>query len=122
MNHLFPRQAKFAARYAAHGVAERAAVEAGYSRRTARGSAARLLAYAGVRAEVARLAAATRNAAIADIVERKTFLTRVMRDAAESMPVRLRAAELLGRMEGDFLDNSPSLPIEVIVSRVPVAP
>ena len=53
---LTPRQAAFVAAYATHGIAERAAVEAGYSERTARGSAARLLANAGIKDELARIA------------------------------------------------------------------
>lgn len=55
MKELSPRQLAFAAAYAKHGVAERAAIEAGYGKKTARGSAQRLLANAGIRAEVERL-------------------------------------------------------------------
>ncbi|MCC7097174.1 MAG: hypothetical protein IT472_08350 [Thermomonas sp.] len=90
-------------------------MDAGYSERTARGSSARLLANAGIRAALERLAADTRCAAIADASERKAFLTRVMRDNTESMPAHLRATELLAKMEGDFLESAT--PVTVTVSR-----
>lgn len=67
MKDLTPRQAAFAAAYAKHGVAERAAVEAGYSKRTARAQAARLLANVGIKAEVARLQAKATAVAEVDV-------------------------------------------------------
>lgn len=60
---LTPRQLAFAHAYARCGVAETAAIEAGYSKATARGSADRLLANAGIRTEVDRLLAAAADKA-----------------------------------------------------------
>lgn len=105
MKTLTPRQTKFVAAYARCGVAERAAIEAGYSQRTARGSATRLLANAGVRAELDRLATAADARDIADLIERRHWWTSVMRDAQRDMKDRLRASELLGKSFGDFLDR-----------------
>lgn len=67
MKQLSPRQLAFAAAYAKHGVAERAAVEAGYSKATARSMAQRLLTNVGIRAEVDRLQSKATSAAEVDI-------------------------------------------------------
>lgn len=128
MKPLTPRQAAFAQAYARHGVAERAALEAGYSERTARGGAHRLLANVGIAAEVARLAQASRTATIADLIERKTWWTTLMRDGDADMKDRLRASELLGRADGDFIERreltgpgGTELPAPTIIIN-PVAP
>ncbi len=105
MRELSPRQLAFAAAYAKHGVAERAAVEAGYGKRTARAQGSRLLTNADIVAELGRLVRSTESATIADAVERKTFLTTTLRDAEGDMKDRLKACELLGKMEGDFLER-----------------
>lgn len=117
MKPLTPRQAAFAQAYARHGVAERAALEAGYSERTARGSAQRLLANAGIAAEVERLSKKTESAAVADATERREFWTAVMRNDEGDMKDRLKASELLGRTGGDFIDrvdNSGAVTITVV--------
>lgn len=100
MDKLTPRQRAFAAAYAQHGIAERAALEAGYSPRTAR--AGRLLANVGIRAELDRLAAATDAANIADLRELRTTWTRAMRGEGIPWKDRLRASELLGKSLGAF--------------------
>lgn len=105
MRELSPRQRAFVVAYARHGVAERAAIEAGYSNRTARGSAARLLANAGIRAELSRISSIATTEAVADLRERREFWTRTMRDGDAPMRERLKASELLGKSEGDFLDR-----------------
>lgn len=105
---LSPKQLAFARAYATHGVAERAAVDAGYSPKTARGSSARLLANAGIKAEMARLVEKAETHAVADAIERKEFWTRVMRDTEGEMKDRLKASELLGKTGGDFIDRVDS--------------
>jgi phage terminase small subunit len=106
---LTPRQRAFADAYAKHGVAERAAVEAGYSKRTARGSATRLLANAGIRQYLDSLAAATQNTTIATLAELRETWTAVVRGEVDgkhpTWMVRLRASELLAKSLGGFLDR-----------------
>ena len=102
MDKLTPRQRAFAASYAQHGIAERAALDAGYSPRTARGGAGRLLANVGIRAELDRLAAATDDANIADLRELRTTWTGAMRAEDVAWKERLRASELLGKSLGAF--------------------
>lgn len=105
MASLTPRQRAFAAAYASHGIAERAAVEAGYSVRTARGSTNRLLANAGVTAELARLAKAADDENIASLRELRGTWTRILRNEDAPMRERLRASELLGKSLGAFVER-----------------
>lgn len=42
---------------------------------------------------------------IATRQERQAFWTAVMNDTDEEMPARLKASELLGKSEGDFIDK-----------------
>jgi phage terminase small subunit len=102
---LTPRQMAFVAAYARHGVAERAAVAAGYSRKTARSQAARLLANVGIRAELAALAKATRSDDIADVAELRRAWTGAMRSRELPWRDRLRASELLGKSLGAFVEK-----------------
>lgn len=102
------RQAKFVQEFIKHGVAERAAIEAGYSRNTAHAQTTRLLANAKVKAEIDRISRKVESTAIADAVERKEFWTAVLRNGASDMKDRLKASELLGKTDGDFLDRVES--------------
>ena len=108
MSALTPRQAAFAAAYAKHGVAERAAVEAGYSEKTARAQVARLLANVGIRSmiddlqskatavaevDVARVVKELSIIGFSDLAEFVTWGENgvVLRDSETLDPVRRRA-------------------------------
>lgn len=100
------RQERFCQNYAATGVAQRAAKEAGYSTTTARAQSGRLLANVGVATRIRELTQDGETAIFADSQERRQFWTRVMRgDTGATMAERLRASELLGKASGDFLDR-----------------
>ena len=64
---LTPRQIAFVHAYMKHGVAERAAIEAGYSERAARQTGSRMLTNANVAREIKRLAKAVSQKAEIDI-------------------------------------------------------
>lgn len=108
MKPLNQRQSAFVQAYIQHGVASRAAIEAGYSEKTAYSQAERLLRNVGIRAEIERLGKKTESAAVADAAERREFWTSVMRDSDGDMKDRLKASELLGRTGGDFIERSES--------------
>lgn len=111
-----PRQAKFAAAYARCGVAETAALEAGYSRTTARAQGTRLLANVGIQAEIARLAKMTEQGTIANLVEVRERWTAIMRDDDVDVGQQLRASELLAKSLGGFIERvqvSKGVPISV---------
>lgn len=98
-------QAAFVRAYARLGVAETAALEAGYSKTTARNMAQRMLRHPGIRAELDALTQSTRDETIADAKERKRFWTKLMRDESQEPQHRMKASELLGKTDGDFIDK-----------------
>ena len=100
---LTPKQKRFIELY--DGNAAAAARAAGYSEKSARIIAKQLMddprIVEGIRAREDK-----RNARdIATANERKKFWTAAMRDGSLDMKARLRASELLGKSEGDFIDR-----------------
>ena len=87
------------------GNATEAALKAGYSPKTAYSQGQRLLKSVEVKAAIAVRQAPNSAARIADRQERQSFWTHVMRDPDEDMRNRLKAAELLGRSECDFVEK-----------------
>lgn len=104
---LSERQARFVEAYDGNGVA--AARAAGYhgSRQTLARRAAELMKKVEVLLALDRREREERagGAAIATREERQAFWTRVMLDPEIEMRDRLRAAELLGRSQADFVDR-----------------
>lgn len=79
-----------------------AGVRAGYSPKTAQEQASRLLCNVMVLVEIARLEAERREISIANRADRQRFWTRTYL-TAPNMSDRLRASELLGKSEADFI-------------------
>lgn len=118
---LTPKRQAFVDAYTgpAQGNATEAARMAGYAKPGQEGH--RLLKNAEVAAAVQKVALEQRSRAIADREERQTFLTSVMRGEVGRIEVedeegnvlvesprardRIRAAELLGKMQGDFVEQ-----------------
>lgn len=99
------RQKKFCEYYAANGGNGAAAArEAGYSARSAREIARKLLTDVDILDYIHELQDADANARIARISQIKAFWTDTMNDAEQRMPNRLKASELLARSAGMFLD------------------
>ena len=87
------------------GNATEAALKAGYSPKTAYSQGQRMLKNVEVKAAIAARQAPNSAARIADRQERQSFWTQVMRDPDEDMRNRLKAAELLGKSECDFVEK-----------------
>jgi phage terminase small subunit len=91
----------------AAGNATKAARLAGYAKNTAEHQAARLLRKVGIRAAIE--ARASNDPAVATREERQRFWTAVLRGtgafARTTMKDRLRASELLGRSQADFVER-----------------
>ena len=87
------------------GNATQAALKAGYSPRTAAFIGAENLKKPQIKEAIAERNAPASSARIATREERQAFWTGVMRDPAEKMQDRLRAAELLGKSECDFAER-----------------
>ncbi len=100
---LSTKQKRFIAAY--NGNATAAALEAGYSPANADKIGAQLLKNPRI-IEAIRAREAERNAdAIATREERQKFFTKIMRDEEQPTRDRIRATELLGKSEGDFVDR-----------------
>ena len=106
---LTPKMRAFVEAYLgqAEGNATAAAKLAGYTS-TGQGIkvlASRLLMSQVVRDEIERQRAELTSARIADKRERQEYLTSVMRDVAIEPKDRTKACEILGKMQGDFIEK-----------------
>ena len=119
------RQEAFCQAYSKSGNATEAYKEAGYKCKSddaARANAARLLANDNVRSRLVELGDTKENSAIADANEQKEFATAVVRGEMNDrdgkpvpMSIRLKALELLGKMQGLYVNH-----VETNVSVQPV--
>ncbi len=114
---LTEKQRRFVEAYLgeANGNATEAAVIAGYegSRKNVRIIASRNLALPNVRIAIDERT--KDDGSIASREERQAFLSRVMRTEHSKMGDRLKAAELLSRMHGDFIEKHE---VDMKVSRL----
>jgi len=108
MQRLTERQRRFVDAYSRTGNATGAARAAGYKHPHAQGP--RLLANVGVADALRELADAERQAAVIDREQRQAWWSAIMRGEVEgpegeppTITERLRASELLGKAQGDFI-------------------
>lgn len=87
----------------AEGNASKAAEIAGFSDEFRRNAAYRLMRTPRVRKAIELSNRELWKAGIGDIIERQQILTEIMRDANATKTARIRAIEVLGRMQGDFI-------------------
>ena len=99
------RQKRFCEYYARSPNATEAALEAGYSPRTARSIGQRLLTFVDIQEYLKELQAEAEGERIASMDEVKRFWSQTMRDNTESLKNRLRASELLAKAAGEFLQK-----------------
>ena len=100
---LTARQRAFVEAYAGNATA--AALAAGYSKKSARVQGRRLITKDNVAKAIKEREAQRLAPTIATRQERQEFWTSVLRNEEEAMKNRLKAAELLGKSEGDFLER-----------------
>ena len=100
---LNDRQWKFVEAY--DGNATAAARLAGYSAHSAEVTGAKLLRNPKVAAAIRERQGRESQERIASRQQRQVFWTEVMTNAKGDMKDRLKASELLGKSEGDFLDK-----------------
>ena len=103
MGELTIRQRAFVQAYT--GNAAEAARQAGYSERTCRAIGQRLLTQVDIINALREREQERLNPLIASREQRQEFWTRTMLDDSQEMQHRLKAAELLGRSEGDFMEK-----------------
>ena len=103
MARLNAKRQAFVDAYAGNATA--AALAAGYSPKTAYSQGQRLLKSVEVQDAIKAREAQRLAPTIASRQERQEFWTSVLRSEDEAMKDRLKAAELLGKSEGDFLER-----------------
>jgi len=105
-----PKQQAFVEYYAACGNATEAASKAGYSARYAGTNAEKLLKNTNVQAALAALTEKVASERIATAIERQEYWTALMRGEKDGDPemlkLGLKASELLGRVQQDFIARS----------------
>lgn len=118
---LTQKQQRFVEHYAASGNALEAARQAGYRKPDPEG--ARLLGNARIQQAIRAFTKETDEKRIALAKERQEFWTAVMRgEYGEYHDVpfrdRLKASELLGRAQGDFIDRVDGT-LRIVIERKP---
>ncbi len=103
MKQLTPKQAAFCEYYAACGNATQAAKKAGYKKPRIQGC--QNLTKLNIQEYIKTLSIDAISSRIVTAQERQEFYTRMMRDPSIEVSKRLRAAELLGKCQGDFVDR-----------------
>lgn len=99
------------------GNATEAAIAAGYSKKTAHSIGQRLLKNVEIVAAIRSREEKAIRPTIANREKRQEFWSSTMLDVDEDMKNRLKASELLGKSEGDFLErveHSGSVAVQVI--------
>lgn len=95
-----PRRERFCYEYVASGNATKAAIEAGYSSRTARSIGQRLLTNVDIKNRIQEISDELKSEKIADIMDIQVFWSEIMLDSEQKTSDRLKASELLFRAKG----------------------
>ena len=102
------RQEKFCLNYAKCGNAVKAYTDAGYdikSEAGARASSSKLLTNPNIKKKLEELSQKAESKAIASITEIKEFWTEVLQSDEQEMNYRLKASEMLVKVQGGFIDK-----------------
>ncbi len=102
---LSPRQEKFCLEYAANGNASKAYKIAGFQTTSPLSSAAaanRLLKQPNVAARLKEIAEEIKSNKIADVIECQEVLTAILRDESNETADRIKACQLLLKVQGAF--------------------
>ena len=100
---MTPKQRRFVELY--NGNATEAAIAAGYSRKTARAIGRQNLTKPYIAEAVRNREDKKLRSFIANREERQRLWTEIMNDPEMKTSDKLRASELLGRSEGDFIER-----------------
>jgi len=108
------RRKQFVIAYAECGNASEAARRAGYSEKTAGQQGEQLLKNTEIQEAIKTLSKTSMASGIATAEARQRFWSNVMNDSGQEMKDRLRASELLGKRQGDFIERSESR-VEIVI-------
>lgn len=118
------RRGRFIEEYLVDGNATQAAVRSGYSKKAARNAGYKLLRHPEVQRTIAGLREQAQGRKVATLVELCEFATSTVRDGEVAIGVRLKAAEVLARLQGYGAEGrgSEGKPMEVTFRLVQAGP
>lgn len=102
---LTAKEQRFIREFRIDGDGANAARRAGYAPKSAKVTACRLLKKPAIAQAIANQEAEKANQNIADAQERREFLTTMQRDPTAHPIARLKAADILNKMDGQYLQR-----------------
>lgn len=104
-NELNTRQKKFCEYYVACGNATESAIKADYSKKTARSIGQRLLTNVDIKNYIKKLNEKTKTDRIMTAIERKEWLTEIMKNDENKLQDKLKAMDILNKMTGEYTEK-----------------
>lgn len=102
---LNARQKSFCEFYVASGNATESAIKAGYKEKTSRITASKMLTKANIKKYIKELQEKTKTSRIMTAIERREFLTEVIKNGNEKLQDRLKALDILNKMDGEYIEK-----------------
>lgn len=102
---LNARQKAFCEFYVASGNATESAIKAGYREQTARVTASKILTKANIQEYVKELQEKAKTSRIMTAIERREFLTELIKNRNEKAADRLKALDILNKMDGEYMEK-----------------
>ena len=102
---LNARQKAFCEYYVACGNATESAIKAGYKEKTSRVTASKMLTKANIKKYIKELQEKTKTSRIMTAIERREFLTEVIKNGNEKIQDRLKALDILNKMDGEYIEK-----------------
>ena len=99
---LNARQKAFCEYYVASGNATEAAIKAGYKEKNARFIGSENLTKANIKKYIEELQEKAKGNRIMTAIERREFLTSIIKDGAVKDTDRLKALDILNKMDGEY--------------------
>lgn len=102
---LNARQKSFCEYYVASGNATDAAIKAGYKEKNARFIGSENLTKANIKKYIEELQEKAKGNRIMTAIERREFLTSMIKDGAVKDTDRLKALDILNKMDGEYIQK-----------------
>ena len=102
---LNARQKTFCEFYVASGNATESAIKAGYSNNYANAQTYKLLEKVGIKEYIKELQEKAKTSRIMTAIERREFLTELIKNRNEKAADRLKALDILNKMDGEYMEK-----------------
>ena len=102
---LNARQKAFCEYYVVSGNATDAAIKAGYKEKNARKIGSENLTKMDIKKYIKELQEKAKTSRIMTAVERREFLTEVIKNGNEKVQDRLKALDILNKMDGEYIEK-----------------